>query len=212
MCGGQLNSFPQCPLGSGPSVAALRGCSSSCSAYGAPKCTRANGTRIPVPPPTAPDRKVPTGSERVPNRRSPREHRGPEKKSKEIPQPWQPPVSPASLTSRTARRERGAGPYTFLPGHSPGASGTRRGRGTRRRAPGARILLSFPPSHADRPPFPGATPVPTRTPLPLPGPVPPPAGPAPSSVQTTVSGSMGRPPAWSLIWISVPIVGHTPQS
>lgn len=134
-----------------------------------------SGTRIPVPPPTAPDRKVPTGSERALNRRSPPEHGGAEKKSKEIPQPWQPPVSPASLTSRTARRERGAGPYTFSPGRSPGANGTRRGRATPRRAPGARILLPFPPSHTD---CPGSR---VRSPCPRTSPAPRGAGPSPVS-------------------------------
>lgn len=30
--------------------------------------------------------------------------------------------------------------------------------------------------------------------------------------QTTVNGNVGLPPAGALIWISVPILGHTPQS
>ena len=88
--------------------------------------------RVPIPPPLTCDRKVtnrpdtdriPTERRpghpldrrpgRVSNRCSPPERRGLEKKSKKICIRWQPIACPTSLTTRMARRERGAGPYTF---------------------------------------------------------------------------------------------------
>lgn len=100
------------------------------------------GPRLPISPPQTPDRKVPTGAKRGSERCSPPEHGGRGKNPKKIRNPWQPPTAPASLTSRTARRERGAGPYTFSPGGSPmRAKSTRRAHFTPfpPRAPEARI-------------------------------------------------------------------------
>lgn len=86
MCGGQLNSFPQCPLSPDrlwrPAGAVPRPVQRTVR-RGAHAPT---GLRIPVPPPLTCGRKVPTGSERVLNRCSPPEHGGLRKKSKENPQ------------------------------------------------------------------------------------------------------------------------------
>ncbi len=244
MCGGQLNSFPQCPLGPDrlwrPAGAVPRPAQRTVrrSAH-AP--TGLAYRYLPRGPLIEKSRPGPDGL------RTGIHHQNTgvrKKKSKEILNPWQPPAHPASLTSRTARRERGAGPYTFFFGRSsshqricgkssPRRTKHRRGRAPRQRAPGARILLLFHlihtgcvgfPAHqqAHSPQVPRTAPwfTPWFTPA---GPIrhlrgldrPPPVRREPippPAPQSTVRGSIGRPSAVSLIWISVPIVGHTPQS
>ncbi|PWV57539.1 hypothetical protein BDW27_102410 [Nocardiopsis sp. L17-MgMaSL7] len=182
MCGGQLNSFPQCPLGSGPSVAALRGCSSSCSAYGAPKCTRAKrdthtGTSPDGPRSKSPDR-VRAGTEPAFTTRT----RGCGKKIQRNPATMATPGIPREsyFTYGPARAGRRA--VHLLPRTLPRCQ--RHTTRSSHTAEGARSAnpTPFPPSHTDCPgsrvrsPYPRTSPAPRGT-----GPAPGGTGPAPVS-------------------------------
>ena len=85
---GAAQLLSSCPLCAGRRWRPERGCSSSCSAYGAPWCTCAGRTAHTGSCPADLESKsleqIPKG---LPNRCPPPEHGGPEKKSKENPQP-----------------------------------------------------------------------------------------------------------------------------
>ncbi len=184
------------------------------------------GPRLPISPPPTPDRKVPTGSKRGSERCSPPEHRGRGKKSKENPQPMATAhrTRESYFTYGPARAGRRA--VHLLPGRLPHESEEHPARafysffsqGTR----GPDLVMSGPSSHTPTRALPveerpSVAPVTLRL-SPRPSDTPRARGEAlhapvgDRTGQITDRGSIGRPPASSLIWISVPMVGQTPQS
>ena len=157
------------------------------------------GLRIPVSPPLTCGRKVLEGPEWATNRCSPSERGARQKKSKENLLPMATSGAPGEsyYTYGPARAGRRA-ILLDLPGRSSGAAvpghggGRHRTRPLRQRPPA--VTGGFFVSEHGRVGSGSGT------------------GPLPRSVYFTVNGSRGRPSAGALIWISVPILGHTPQS
>lgn len=151
MCGGQLSSFPHAPC-----VRAVDGDPKGLFLSPVQRTVRRGahaptGLRIPVLAPLTWNRKVSNRFRAV--IRTGVHHlntRAREKNPKKIRNRWQPIGAPGSLTSRRARRERGAGPYTFLPGRLR-PHGTRRGHEEREHTAGRRhperAFYSFTPGH-----------------------------------------------------------------
>ena len=149
---GAAQLLSSCPLCTGRRWRPERGCSSSCSAYGAPRCTCANRTAHTGSCPADLESKsleqIPSGPA---NRCPPPEHGGPEKKSKENPQPMATHRHPREsyFTYGPARAGRRA---VHLPPREASAprkrERTQRTRARRRtKTPGARTLLFHPRTH-----------------------------------------------------------------